>query len=59
HTTIAGDAYVCNSILNNSIIGEGASVVDITLKDSIVGSNANVSGSISSLNISDYSELIL
>ncbi|MCH8286515.1 NTP transferase domain-containing protein [candidate division KSB1 bacterium] len=59
HTTIAGDAYVCNSILNNSIIGEGASVVDITLKDSIIGSNANVSGSISSLNISDYSELIL
>ena len=59
HTTIAGDAYVCNSILNNSIIGEGASVVDITLKDSIIGSKANVSGSISSLNISDYSELIL
>ena len=59
HTTIAGGAYVCNSILNNSIIGEGASVVDITLKDSIIGSNANVSGSISSLNISDYSELLL
>ena len=59
HTTIAGGAYVCNSILNNSIIGEGASVVDITLKDSIIGSNAYVSGSISSLNISDYSELLL
>jgi len=59
NTTISGDAIVHNSILTNSIVGEGASVVDIILKDSIVGSKAKVSGTISSINISDYSEILL
>lgn len=59
YTTIAEDAVISNSILVNSLVGENTSVRDICLKDSIIGSNAEVLGSSNTLNISDYSEITL
>ncbi len=59
NSTIANNANIQNSILVNCIIGEGAFVKDVKLKDSLIGSHATVTGTFNTLNISDFSEIIL
>lgn len=57
HTTIAGGAIVDMSIIRNSIVNEGASVISSLLNDSIIGTNAVVKGGFKRINIGDSSEL--
>ena len=59
NTTIANNVQIKNSILVNSIIGEGSFVKNVSLTDSIIGSHATISGTFNTLNISDFSELTL
>ncbi len=57
YATIAENAHVEHSIVENSIISEGSEVRDALLRDSIVGSNAVVKGNFKRINIGDSSEL--
>ncbi len=57
YATIAGGVRVTDSIVRNSIIDEAATVRQTLLENSIVGSNAFVSGSFKRINIGDSSEI--
>jgi len=57
YTTIADGAVVNMSIIQNSIINEGANVFAARLTDSIIGSRAVVKGGFKRINIGDSSEL--
>jgi glucose-1-phosphate thymidylyltransferase len=46
-----------NTIVRNSIISEGATVLNSLIEDSIIGSNAIVRGKYKRINIGDSSEL--
>jgi len=59
YTTVAQGAEISNSILINSIIGEKSRVADVNLKNSIIGSNAVVTDTFKSVNISDHSDILL
>ena len=48
---------VASAVIRNSILGEQATVKDVVLEDSIVGFQAVVVGSASSLNVGDLSEI--
>lgn len=57
YATISKGAKIQNSIIVNSIAGEDSEISDASVKDSIIGNNAIVKGTMKSLNISDYSEI--
>jgi glucose-1-phosphate thymidylyltransferase len=57
YTTIADGAVVDYSIIRNSIINEGATVISARLNDSIIGTHASVKGGFKRVNIGDSSEL--
>ena len=57
YATIAAGVHVTDSIVRNSILGEEARVQRALLENSIVGSNAFVSGSFKRINIGDSSEI--
>ncbi len=57
--SIGENTKINASIINNSIIGSYAHLEDIVLKESIIGSDAYVRGSIQSLNIGDNTEIDL
>lgn len=57
YSTVAGDSTVVDSIVRNSIIGDGAQVHRALLDSSIVGNNAIVKGSFKRINIGDSSEI--
>ena len=59
HTTITKESIIRNSILVNTIVGEGSTVQYVSLKDSIIGNRATICGSFNTLNISDFSEITL
>ncbi|MFC1732121.1 sugar nucleotidyltransferase, partial [candidate division KSB1 bacterium] len=56
-TTVARNAQIRNSIIFNSIVGENAKIADSILRDSIIGNHSHISGTLKSLNISDYSDI--
>jgi len=57
HVTIAADCVVERSILQDSIIDAGSSIVDTTLAQSLIGRDARVVGRHRSLNVGDSSEV--
>jgi glucose-1-phosphate thymidylyltransferase len=57
HVTIAAGCLVERSILQDSIVDAGSSIVDTTLAQSIIGREARVVGHHSSLNVGDSSEV--
>lgn len=57
--SIGENSKIITSIINNSIIGSYTQIEDIVLKESIIGSDAYVRGSIQSLNIGDNTEIDL
>ena len=57
HVTIAADCIVERSILQDSIIDAGSSIVDTTLAQSLIGRDARVIGRYRSLNVGDSSEV--
>jgi len=57
HVTIAADCVVERSILQDSIIDAGSSIVDATLAQSLIGRDARVVGRHRSLNVGDSSEV--
>ncbi|MDQ1266279.1 MAG: glucose-phosphate thymidylyltransferase [Bacteroidota bacterium] len=57
YTSIAEDAEVCDSVIRDSIISEGAKVSISLLDRSIVGNNATVKGQFTRLNVGNSSEI--
>lgn len=57
--SIGDDAHITRSIVSNSIIGLGASLNNVTIEDSLIGSDASLSGAVHSLNIGDSAEINL
>jgi len=59
YASVSRGSVVRNSIVRDSIICDNATVNDITLEQSIVGENADVSGRFASINIGDASVIRL
>jgi glucose-1-phosphate thymidylyltransferase len=57
HVTVAADCIIERSILQDSIIDAGSSIVDTTLSGSLIGRDARVVGRHRSLNVGDSSEV--
>jgi glucose-1-phosphate thymidylyltransferase len=57
YASIADEAVVIGSIIKDSIVSDGARIVDGTLHASLVGSNASVTGHRSRLNVGDLSQV--
>ena len=57
YTTVASGAVVKNSIIQNSIISDGAKVTKGLLSESIIGNHAVVKGKFSTLNVGNSSEI--
>jgi len=57
NATVSKGAVIHNAIIVNTLVGEESTVTDISIRDSIIGNRAQVSGSSRSMNISDYSEI--
>lgn len=58
YTSIADDAIVEGSIIENSIISFGAKVKSSLLIESIIGNNAEVEGHFKMLNVGDSSQIL-
>lgn len=57
YTTIGQGAVIRNSIIRNSIIGSNAEVYKALLDNSIIGNNSSIKGSYKRLNSGDSSEI--
>lgn len=57
HASIGAGARIRRSVVQNSIVNEGATVEDILLDQSVVGENALVRGAYQRLNVGDSSEV--
>ena len=57
YVSIGPRAQVRQAVVRNSIVNEGATVVDILLDSSVVGENAVVRGAYQRLNVGDSSEV--
>lgn len=57
YVSIDDDAEIVQSHVENSIIGQGSVVRQVNLKNSLIGDNANLSGSPNELNIGDSSDI--
>jgi glucose-1-phosphate thymidylyltransferase len=57
HVSVGDGATVKDSVITNSIISDGASVSRCVLENSMIGSNAWVSGHIQRLNVGESSEV--
>ncbi len=57
YTTISENCVIKDSVIKNSIIGEGAKVECSLLEQSIIGNSASVSGHFHRLNAGDSSEI--
>lgn len=57
HASIGAGARIRRSVVQNSIVNEGATVEDILLDLSVVGENALVRGAYQRLNVGDSSEV--
>ena len=54
---IEKDAQIIRSVVQDSILFEGACISNIVLKDAFVGAHATVSPSVTSINVGDFSEI--
>lgn len=59
HVTIGNNVTINSSIIKDSIIGNFASLADVVLQRSVVGSDATIKGTNLSLNIGDNTEIDL
>lgn len=59
HVTIGSNTTIHFSIIKDSIIGSYASLTEVVLENSLIGSDANVKGLSRSLNIGDDTEIDL
>jgi len=59
NVTVAENAHISDCIISNSIIGPGVKLKKINITDSIIGNHASVTGKTKSLNLGDYSELLI
>ncbi|MDK9699517.1 MAG: sugar phosphate nucleotidyltransferase [bacterium] len=59
YVTIGSGASVCNSVLKNCIVERGAKVSAMLMSASVIGPEAEVSGTFHQLNISELSEIKL
>jgi glucose-1-phosphate thymidylyltransferase len=57
HVSVADNAVVKGSIVKNSIISDGAQIIDATLTGSLIGSRATVRGRLGRVNVGDASEV--
>lgn len=57
HVAIGANTVIANSIISDSIVGSFASLVEVVLDHSLIGSDANVKGVSRKLNIGDNTEL--
>ena len=57
YVSIARECVIRHSIIENSILNEGSGLTHVNLKGSVVGAFAEVTGSRSSFNISDHSQI--
>lgn len=57
YVTIAEKSEIRHCIIENSILNEGSLLENVILRESVVGSYAEVTGRASSLNVSDHSEI--
>jgi glucose-1-phosphate thymidylyltransferase len=59
YVSLDRDATVAGSIVRDSILGAGCALQDVTLRGSIVGNDARVHGTYSTLNVGDTSYVSL
>jgi len=59
NTSISTEAYIENSIIENCIIGKGAHIYNLHLKDSLIGKEVVLKGTIKKLNIGEKSDFSL
>jgi glucose-1-phosphate thymidylyltransferase len=57
HVSIGAGSKVTNSVVRNSIIQNNSSILDSILKDSMIGSHANVQGQQANLSLGDFSSI--
>jgi len=57
YASIGDRAEICEAIVMNSIVSEGANIRRCVVEDSMIGSNATVVGAVEHLNIGDSSEV--
>ena len=57
HVTIGDNASIRHSIVQDSIVGNFASLDEVVLKHSVIGSDASIKGNHLSLNIGDNTEI--
>ena len=57
YVTVAKGSEIRHSIVENSILNKGSSLENVILRESVVGSFAEVKGRVSSLNVSDHSQI--
>ena len=59
NVTVAENTHISDCIISNSIISPGVKLKKIKITDSIIGSHASVTGKSKSLNLGDYSEILI
>ncbi len=59
NASIAENAVVTNSVVRDSIVSDGAEIVETMLSASLVGSNAAIKGRFTRLNVGDQSQIDL
>lgn len=57
YVTVAKGSEIRHSIIENSILNEGSRLENVILGESVVGAFAEVKGRVSSLNVSDHSQI--
>jgi len=57
YVSVAGDVIITRSIIQDSIINEGAHIEDANLSQSLIGKDAHVRGSAQRLNVGDSSQV--
>ncbi|MFO8036452.1 MAG: sugar phosphate nucleotidyltransferase [Anaerolineales bacterium] len=59
HVAIGPGCLIKGSVIQNSVIEKDSHVIQVTLKDSLIGQNTQVKGEASTINIGDHSSLDL
>ncbi len=57
HVAIGPGCLIQGSVIQNSVVEKNSQVIQVTLKDSLIGQNTQVKGEASAINIGDHSTL--
>ncbi len=57
YVSVADGVTICDSVVRDSIVSDGASIANVALHESVVGSRAAVKGSYQKLNVGDDSQV--